>query len=79
MATGVMSGIQGVFSQSQGNGAEVQRLTPIVLGSNSNVSVILGDIKETFLLLCQTTQSPGQPIDGSNAVKIATLTSKTPP
>ena len=77
LATGVMSGIQGVFAQSQGLGAAVSRASVISLGGNSNVSVTLGDIKETSLLLCQTSQAPGLPIDRNNAVRITELASKT--
>ena len=76
MATGVMSGIQGVFSQ--GMGAQVGRISSIILGGNSTVSVTLGDLKETFLLLCQTTSLPGSPINGTNAFKIAEIEGKTP-
>lgn len=77
LATGVLSGIQGVFSQSpKGNGAQVKPDGQISLGGYANVSVALGDIKETSLLLCQTSQTPGSPIDETNAFKITELASK---
>ena len=62
--------------QDQGIGGVVSPVSTVALGRNSNVSVALGDLNETSLLLCQTSQASGSAIDGDNTFMVVELASK---